>query len=255
MKLVLSAVDPLDLDEIRIALSIVLGELIWHPENVANNGTQLISLCGGNLLDLDEEDGKVRFIHHSVIRHLLSPAARRSTTQYHFTAEDAENFIGATCVTYLHLPVLDSRITATRNLQSLEVLDNVTQSTRQSVPIISRLVQHIRAREHKRGRPAQIDIGHILSQLQAAQIEEYLDPRTFEHYAAKNWLYHTRFFDVKIQNCKETWRLWWRLVNGGVATFKPPFAELKSEPLKVLLWAVEHGHGSFCPRRSAHGPD
>lgn len=245
MKLVLSAVNPLDLDEIRVALNIVLGEPVWHPEKVAKNGTQLISLCGGNLLDLDDEDGKVRFIHHSVIQHLLSPAASQSTTQYHFTAEDAENFIGATCVTYLHLSVLIHEMTVTRNLQSLEVLDNVMQSTRQSLPVVDRLVQHIRAREHKRARPAQIDIGHIISQLQAVSIGENVDPCLFEQYAAKNWLYHTRFFDVKIQDCKETWGLWWRLVKGGVTRFEPPFSELKREASEALLWAVEHAHGSL----------
>lgn len=253
MKLVLSAVDPLSLDEIRVALSIVLGEPVWHPEKVAKNGTQLISLCGGNLLELDEEDGKVRFIHHSVIQHLLSPAAGQSTTPYHFTAEDAENFIGATCVTYLHLPVLDTRITVTRNLQSLEVLDNVVQSTRQSLPVVSRLVQHIRAREHKRARPAQVDIGHILAQLQAARTEENLDPRLFEQYAAKNWLHHTRFFDDTVQVCRETWRLWWRLLNGGVATFEPPFADLKTQKFQALLWAVDHAHGSLFRNALAKG--
>lgn len=123
MKLIMSAVTPLSLDEIRVALCVVLGEPVWHPEKMAKDGSQLITLCGGNLLDLDEEDGKVRFIHHSVIQHLLSPAASDSTIPYHFSNEDAENFMGATCVTYLHLSVLDSRITVTRNLQSRGVLE------------------------------------------------------------------------------------------------------------------------------------
>lgn len=245
MKLVLSAVTPLDLDEVRVALCVVIGEPVWHPEKVAKNGTQLISLCGGNLLDLDEEDGKVRFIHHSVIQHLLSPANSQNTAPYHFTAEDAENFIGATCVTYLHLPVLDSRITVTKNIQGLEVLDTVMETTRHTHPGVGRLVQHIRSREHKRARPSQFDIGHVLSQIQAARVQQDLEPCCFEQYASRNWVFHTRFFDDEVQDCKETWRLWWRLLNGGVAKVMPPCAGIKEDPSTGLLWAVENAHGSL----------
>lgn len=245
MKLVMAAVTPLDLNEIRVALCVVPGEPVWHPEKIAKNGTQLIPLCGGNLLDLDEEDGKVRFIHHSVIQHLLSPATSQSTRPYHFTAEDAENFIGATCVTYLHLPVFDTRVMATWNLQGLHVgiLDNVMETTRQSAPAFSRLVRHIRLREHKRARPSQYDIGHVLSQIQATRVQENLDPRCFAHYAMSHWVIHTSFFDENIENGKETCGLWWRLMCGDVATVISPCTELKEEPSNALVWAVEHAHG------------
>lgn len=245
MKLVMSAATPLNLDEIRVALCVVPGERVWHPEKMAKDGSQLISLCGGNLLELDEEDGKVRFIHHSVIQHLLSPAGSENTIPYHFTAEAAENFIGATCVTYLHLPVLESRITVTRNLQSLGVLDNVIGTTQESLPGVSRLVQHIKLREQKRARPSQFDIGHVLSQIQAAQIQQDIDPRCLEPYATSHWVLHTKFFDEKSQYCKESWKLWWHLLNGGVATVKPPCADLEEKPYPALLWAVDHGHGSL----------
>ncbi|KAI7788245.1 hypothetical protein LA080_012312 [Diaporthe eres] len=245
MKLVLSAATPLDLDEIRVALCVVPGERVWYPEKIAKDGSQLISLCGGNLLELDEEDGKVRFIHHSVIQHLLSPAGSERTTPYHFTAEAAENYIGATCVTYLHLPVLDSRITITRNIQSVGVLDSVIGTTQESLPGVSRLVQHIKSREQKRGRPSRFDIGHVLSQIQAVRLQQDIDPRCFELYATSHWMFHTKFFDEKIQYCKDSWRLWWQLLNGGMATVKPPWADLEEKSYPALVWAVNHGHGSL----------
>lgn len=245
MKLIMSAVTPLSLDEIRVALCVVLGEPVWHPEKMAKDGSQLITLCGGNLLDLDEEDGKVRFIHHSVIQHLLSPAASRSTWPYHFTVENAENLIGATCVTYLHLSVLDSRITVTRNLQSRGMLDTVIRTTQDSLPGVNRLVQHIKSREHKRARPHQFDIGQVLSQIQAARMQQDIDPRCFAPYATSHWVFHTRFFDENKQYCKESWRLWWKLLNGGVATVKSPFTDLEGNPRSALLWAVDHAHGSL----------
>lgn len=245
MKLVMSAVSPLDLDEIRVALSVVVGEPVWHPERIAKDGMQLISLCGGNLLDLDEEDGKVRFIHHSVIQHLLSPAANQSTTPYHFFIEDAENFTGATCVTFLHMPILETRMTVTKNLQSTDMLDSVVDTTRRSVPVVSRLIEHIKSRERRRARPSQVDIGQLVTQLQATRIQEDLGPRCFVRYATTHWMMHTRFFDEENQDCKRSWRFWWRLLYGAVPAVTPSCPNLDAESYPVLLWAVEHGHSSL----------
>lgn len=245
MKLVMSAVTPFHLDQIRVALCVEIGELVWHTGKIPKDGMQLLSLSGGNLLDLDEEDGKVRFIHHSVVQHLLHPATRQSTTPYHFTAEDAENYTGATCVTYLQLPVLDSRMTVTRNIQSTKILDNVVDTTQRSLSVASRLIEHIKSREHRRRRQSQINIGQLVAQIQAAQAQQDLDPRCLAEYAAKNWMFHTRFFDQENQDCKMSWRIWWRLLSGAVASIDRPCPDLDGEPFPVLIWAIEHSHGSL----------
>lgn len=245
MKLIMSAVTPLSLDEIRVALCVVPGEPVWHPEKMAKDGSQLITLCGGNLLDLDEEDGRVRFIHHSVIQHLLLPAASENTMPYHFSDEDAENFMGATCVTYLHLSVLDSRTTVTRNMESCGMLENVIGTTQDSLPAVRYLVQHIRSRQKKRARSHHFDIGHVLARIQADRLRPDIDPRCFAPYATGHWVSHTRFFDEKVQYCKESWTLWWRLLNGSVATVTPPFADLEKKSCSALLWAVDFEHGSL----------
>lgn len=245
MKLVISAVTPLHIDEMRVALNIVLGDPLWHGDRIAKDGAQLISLCGGNLLDLDEEDRKVRFIHHSVIQHLLLPAASPSTTAYHFTLEDAQNFTGSTCVTYLNLPTFDDRMTIARNLKSDDLLDNIVQSNQQNSSVVSRVVQHIQFRDNKRGRTSQIDIGRIVTEIQAARIKDDLDPRSFLRYATSNWLSHTALFDEEIQECKKTWKLWWRLLYGGVAIVTPPCPNIAGEPLPALVWAVKKAHGSL----------
>ncbi|KAJ0120131.1 hypothetical protein J7T55_000986 [Diaporthe amygdali] len=245
MKLVLSAVTPLDLYEMRVALCVVPGASVLHPEEIAKDGRQLITLCGGNLLDLDEEDEKVRFIHHSVIQHLLSPAASRRTMPYHFASDDAENFMGAICVTYLNLPILDSRLSVTKNLQSQHLLDEVVKTTRQSLPVVSRLVQHIKSRKHKQARPSQIDIGQIVTQMQTACIQEDIDTLCFAHYATSHWIFHTRFFNEENQDCRKSWNLWWRLLYGDVAAVKPPCPNLEEDSFPALLWAVKQAHGSL----------
>lgn len=245
MKLVLSAATPLDLDQIRIALCVDIGEMGWHPERIPKDGMQVLALSGGNLLERDEEDGKIRFIHHSVFQHLISPASSPVTSPYHFTIEDAENYVGAVCVTYLHLPVLDSRITVTRNFQSTKILDEVVESTQRSLPIASRVIEHIKSREHKRGRPTKVEIGQMISQIQAARTQQNLDPRCLADYAIEHWIFHTRFFDAENQDSKKSWSLLWRLLYGRVALIKQPCPDLDGQPFPVLVWAVERGHGSL----------
>lgn len=118
-------------------------------------------------------------------------------------------------------------------------------TTQDSLPGVNRWVQHIKSREHKRTRSYQFDIGHVLSQIQAARIQQDIDPRCFAPYATSHWVFHTRFFDRKNQDCKESWTLWWRLLNGSVATVTPPCADLGENPCSALLWAVDQGHGSL----------
>lgn len=245
MKLVMAGVVPFSLDEIRVALSIRPGDSEWHSDTIPRDGAQLLSLCGGNLLDLDEEDKKVRFIHHSVIPHLLSPATRPSTKFYHFTLEDAQNHMGSTCVNYLNLPIHDTRITSSRNLRGGDVLKNVVRSTKESHPTISRLVQHIQSRNRKRTNPAQIDIGRTIAELRAAEIGEDLDPLCFLDYAKQHWIAHTSFFDEAIPECTSTRKLWWHLLYGGVAAVPPPCTDIAGDPVSALLWTVEQGYQSI----------
>lgn len=242
MKLVMAGMEPLSLDEIRVALSIRPGDNKWDREKIPRDGAQLISLCGGNLLGIDEEDNKVRFIHHSVIPHLLSPATRPSTKLYHFTLEDAQNHMGSTCVSDLNLPIHDTRITNSRNLKGGDVLKNVIRSTDEFHPTISRLVQHIQSRNQKRGISAQIDVGRIIAELRAAEVEQNLDPLCFLDYAKEHWIAHTGLFDEAIPECKHTWKLWWHLLCGGVAAIPPPCPDIVGDPISALLWTVEQGH-------------
>lgn len=75
MKLVMAAPSPLSVDELRVALAVVPGDPAWYAAKLATNESQLIPLCGGNLLEVDEEDGKIRFIHHSVKEGISSPVS------------------------------------------------------------------------------------------------------------------------------------------------------------------------------------
>lgn len=116
MKLVMAAPSPLSLDELKVALAVVPGDPVWHAAKVPANASRLISLCGGNLLELDEEDGKVRFIHYSVVKHLLLTTKNPRTVPYHFTLQEAEIHSGAICVTFLNTQIFETDVTMTRKI-------------------------------------------------------------------------------------------------------------------------------------------
>lgn len=93
-----------------------------YPDRVPRDGAQLITLCGSDLLEV-EEDGKVRFIHHSIVNHIFSPATRPITNFHHFSLEDAHNFAGSMCVTYLNLPLFESRMMLSRKIQAENLVE------------------------------------------------------------------------------------------------------------------------------------
>lgn len=63
-------------------------------------------LLQGNLLEVDEEDHGVRFIHHSALSHMAGTAKSPHHSGDSWLSR-AENLIGSVCVTYLSYSVFD----------------------------------------------------------------------------------------------------------------------------------------------------
>lgn len=235
------------LDQLRIALAITPGETIWHPSKVPRDGSQLMSLCGGSLLEVDEEDDKIRFIHHSVIQHLLSPATIPTTSCYHFSLEDCHNFMGSILVTYLNFPVFESRMVLSKKIRADKLVGEAMETVAgQDHPVIGRMIQHFRSKN--RGKPYEFDISRLALEAQAFTPgqDDDLDLECLSKYARANWLLHTRFFTKGDVTLSGSWDLWWRLVRGLVSSAAPPFniAE-KSGHNEAIYWAINNRNGSL----------
>ncbi len=70
LTLILAAVRPLTMDELREALSVTPFVFTWNPSNLIND-IQVVLSAGGSLLIVDEEQFTVHFIHPSVKQILL----------------------------------------------------------------------------------------------------------------------------------------------------------------------------------------
>lgn len=241
MKIIMAAQSPLTLDELTAAITVVPGDPVWYAARVPTDATQLIALCGGNLLELDEEDGKVRFIHYSVMDHLLQPTKNPCTKPYHFSIQEAEVQAGAICVTFLNMPVFQTDIIFTNNITGEQLAEKVIGAISYQQPLLVQLAQHFKKRNRNRSTPTKFDIGRLMAEMQSADLVKF-DPRCFRGYAVSNWLPHSRSFEKTNPACLRIWRYWMRLLCGNVQVATTPFQNPMEESWPALSWALVHHH-------------
>lgn len=241
MKIIMAARSPLTLDELTAAITVVPGDPVWYAARVPTDATQLIALCGGNLLELDEEDGKVRFIHYSVMSHLLQPTKNPCTMPYHFSIQEAEIQAGAICVTFLNMPIFQTDIITTNNITGEQLTEKVIGAVSYQQPLLVQLAQHFKKRNRYRSRPTKFDIGRLMAEMQSANLVKF-DPRCFRGYAVSNWLPHSRSFEKTNPVCLRIWHYWKRLLCGNVQVITTPFQNPMEESWPALSWALMHHH-------------
>lgn len=242
MKFVAAATHPLKIDELRVALTIVPGEPVWHPLKLPQDGEELVSLSGGNLIELDEEDQQVRFIHHSVLLHLFSLPSSSATLRYHFSPEESDHYMGIACVTYLHFPVFDTRMNIQRKVKIDDIADKISEATTSENTLLARTTRHLLNRK-KTNRNSQFDIGRIVSEIQSYRIQSQALEKSLFAYASRNWLIHTKTLP-KARDVN-TWHLWIQLVQGDVPGVEPIFTSPREDPMLALDWATRQSHGSL----------
>ena len=107
LKLIIAARRPLTTDELREALSVVLGDTDWKPAQILNEVYSALACCG-SLIIVEEEDSTVRLVHHSVKQFLLGGLRGRPGGV--FTLDSAMRTMGGIIVTYLNYGVFDTQL-------------------------------------------------------------------------------------------------------------------------------------------------
>lgn len=258
MKTVAAAEEPMTVSELYVVANVVPGSLDWDP--VPAQLSSFLWRYGGNVLEVDEEDQKVRFIHHSILLHLLGPLAVPEARPFHFDLGPAKHHFGSALVTYLNFPQFDRQMTTSKQQQP-EHRANVPTVVAQSVlprnAHVQTALRLLLSRPNQQKRSSNIDIDALLIDLIRTKSEaSQLEVEALLEYAKINWLLATRRFrSWHITGVEDKWN---RLFRVDTLVADLPFRSLsvgkmtKNGPVddamalssneKGALWAMTSGH-------------
>lgn len=233
-ELVASAEPPLSMDELRVAFNVDPGNTKWDDSTLFSSGKTLLSAYGGSLLDIDEEDLQVRFIHYSVLLHLTTRSTDVKTGIFHFDLSEAEMTLGAVCVTYLNYSIFESRLSTAQKVS----FGQVPQTTARSVipSEVSRKAFSLLAK-HRRHRDPKIDLERLSYELQSERWRVRDDVHLFLDYARNNWLSSSR--NIQSYNCDRILPLWRELMTNSIFSASLPSVST------AAAWALCHGHATL----------
>ncbi|KAH8904984.1 hypothetical protein BR93DRAFT_759718 [Coniochaeta sp. PMI_546] len=244
-QLVAAARRPLTLDELRIALHVEPGVTNWNPMSVPQDGRAIIALCGGNLLEIDEEDDTVRFIHHSVYRHLANDdgadlgvgSVITGRKPLSFRENDASILMATVCITYLNYGIFDTTVaTRCKTFLDAERLTNeITRTASAERGVASKIIAAVKGRRTS-GRQG-VNIAQLLHRYLKPEADT-VDLLKFESYAHQYWLCHTEHFWPGY--CQETYPLFLRILDATPDHVKVPWNKNNTNP--STEWAAKNRH-------------
>ena len=239
-ELVGAAVVPLSGEQLKVALCVIPGDTKWDNGKMPRDSPrQVVASCGGSLIEVDEEDGNVRFIHHSVFSHLAAAPDSPNQLDRGWLYE-AECYMGSVCITYLHYPAFDTRIALQRdNVNVTRVAEKVKEVVISPSPTLGHIIRHIRNDRRRKVEPDQFDIIKVLQQ---AGTKEDVTFRSFLPYAQKHWFHHTRLFQVGGLGEYELWKI---AIEGQSSLVKPPWGGLEPELSVLFDFIVKFEHGAL----------
>jgi hypothetical protein len=194
LRLISAARVPLSISEMRDALSVTPGRTDWTNRDTINDIYSTLTTCGC-LIQVDEEESTVRFVHPSVQEFFLQP--RR---QFHadgsqkalrddavVTMEDCHQTMADIIVTYLSYGVFDTRVSTSR-VPVIEVGATPSMAIR-SVTEGSQKVQSLALKLLAHRKRLDFDIGKTLAEDIAVRNSRKRHEFPFLKYAQK-WCFN-----------------------------------------------------------------
>ncbi|KFX88299.1 hypothetical protein V490_07728 [Pseudogymnoascus sp. VKM F-3557] len=183
LELVITARRPLTAEELRDALSVVPGDAVWNWSKRLND-VNLILTCCGSLLTIDEEEGTIRLVHHSVKQFLLS--GFKDSASIPITIDSANRTMANIIVTYLNYGVFTTQLATTVVPQMMTAPSQIIRST----PALSGSVQKLALKLLKSRKQPDFDIGKTLAEAGNLFSSRPMDDYHFHSYASLYWLQH-----------------------------------------------------------------
>jgi len=235
--LVAAAVSPLTGDQLKVALTVEPGNATWEFGKLPQDAQQLVDCCGGSLIELDEEDGKVRYIHHSVLLHLSNSQPSHDSLGLSWL-EAAEQAMGLVCTAYLSYGIFDTRITATEKIDANRVVQESQDAAKSASPVLAHFIKHIKNGKQRKQTPTQLNVLRVLHQIRFEREDDPL--KCFLPYARKHWLHHTRFLHA--DETKKEYLQWQIILEEKSQIVATPWVWTSSSWSDLLIYAAESSH-------------
>jgi ankyrin repeat protein len=252
-QLVAAAKRPLTVRELRVALNITPGTVLWNPDSVELNPHALIWQGSGGLLEIDESNDTVLWIHHSALMHLIGKkkevvedeqTGADTDSALRFDLEGARLTMSMVCITYLNLDIHDRRVQVKKPKIKPEAMMKVINEQVASQGWIAKAVLTLTARPQSTGSN-QVDIGRIIEDLGQLRVHDQSTVLEFLPYAQEFWLTHTEDI-LRLENsndtvthCQSHFR---RLLQPDAHVATKPWAT--SDGRSAVEWAVLNNHWS-----------
>ncbi|KAI4231759.1 MAG: hypothetical protein LQ349_005400, partial [Xanthoria aureola] len=237
---------PLTVPELREAIGVVPLQDTWNPRSFINDMKRAIACCG-NLLFVDEEQQTVHFTHNSVLQYLRSNLISKTLSQYFINLDQADADAGATCVTYLNLPVFNKQLVRRPKVDfnATAVTSTVVKTSLPAGKSANWLALRLLRRQDKSGKSVQRLLEETAGDDELSRRNAILEQHVFFPYAQNFWLEHARHrimsksgkFPRLFNNLLEdsNWR-------GTLSGIPWTFEDWENRSPNVIEWIAENNH-------------
>lgn len=225
-------------EQLNVALTVQPGDPTWMDSRLPHNPKEVVSCYGGGLLEMDEENNQVRFIHHGVVSHMGNRKVGmdgRSLTQSWLA--DAESFMGSVCVTYLNIAEFDKRMVLSRRIDPGSISERLKKEPSSYNPLLATMVRHLKRDKHRRPAPEQLNIFTTLLEAQVPKNETIM---CFLSYASKLWAQHTAHL-TEVDGAKLD-VLWRTLIDDRPPHVWVPWSTSPNGKGGMIKYAVQNSH-------------
>jgi ankyrin repeat protein len=232
---------PLELTEIREAVSIDIGQSYFKTERLVREMTPIV-MWSENLLQVTENQPQsLQFAHKTIHDFITKGDLPTQLSDFHIDVDEADHFAGEICITYLHLN--DFKTAIARRLQPLRVDPMaIAGSVVSRGPKITELTSRFAdVFGHPRAKAGPDLAGALASYVRADGIDGLQQSHPFLRYAAKHWISHTAKFQKERSS---TWNLWYQIITNGHALAHVPWQEplfYRKEEV-ILFWSHQEHH-------------
>lgn len=235
-RLVATAVRPLTATELVVALNVTPDNTTWDPLSLPSNPSTAVVSCSGGVLEVDEEDGAVYFIHHSAILHLMDDEEAVSDqsirARFSFSMRQGQEYMGGVCITYLNLNIHDRRLVKKQKEMNAMGIIDVVRTTASSGSNKNLAWALSKFKQQPGSTTPQLDLARILRDLQRLPIAESSEKDVaFLEYASEHWHEHIAYETSRTSDAS----LLRKITNGQLQHVKLPWTSAKKS---LVEWCI-----------------